>query len=296
MGVLVIRKSGSIPTFTPVDSIIYSIGDSVVLGETVEYKGNDTTFTDSNLTNGVIYCYKIFTYDEVPNYSRGITTSAISRDVVSPSAIDDLIITSASDSLVTLKWTAVGDDDTVGIATKYDIRYYTESITDSSWDYAVKVADSLLPVPKITGTIDSITISGLSLKATYYFAIKVSDEVPNWSGLSNVVSVTITSLEKLRRNYSLPKSYHLAQNYPNPFNPVTYISYQLPENTKVKLKIYNITGQLVKVLVDELQRGGYYNIKWDGRDDKGNTVSSGLYIYRLETRNFICTKRMVLLK
>lgn len=134
------------------------------------------------------------------------------------------------------------------------------------------------------------------LKTTYYFALKVGDEVPNWSGLSNVVSVTITSLGKLREQYSLPKTYYLAQNYPNPFNPDTYISYQLPENARVKLKIYNITGQLVKVLVDELQKGGYYNIKWNGKDDKGNIVGSGLYIYRLEAGNFASTKRMVLLK
>ena len=87
------------------------------------------------------------------------------------------------------------------------------------------------------------------------------------------------------------------QNYPNPFNPETTIKYQLPKTSKVTLTIYNILGQKIKTLVDEEKQTGYYSVKWDGTDDFGAKVSSGIYIYRMETnKGFVKTLKMVFLK
>ena len=88
----------------------------------------------------------------------------------------------------------------------------------------------------------------------------------------------------------------LFQNRPNPFNEETVISYQLPQETIVKIKIYNINGQLVKILVDQPQKSGYYTVAWQGTNESGNAVSNGLYFYRLETTTFSNTKKMLLLK
>lgn len=93
-----------------------------------------------------------------------------------------------------------------------------------------------------------------------------------------------------------PKTYALSQNYPNPFNPVTAINYQLPNPGKITLTIYNILGQQVKMLVNSSQPAGYYTIRWNGRDNAGINVASGVYFYRIQAGGFVKTKKMLLIK
>lgn len=93
-----------------------------------------------------------------------------------------------------------------------------------------------------------------------------------------------------------PLSFELTQNYPNPFNPVTHIRYQLPETGVVQLSVYNLLGQEIKTLVAEKQIAGFYVVRWDGTDNNGFSVASGIYLYHLQTGDFRQTRRMVLLK
>jgi hypothetical protein len=93
-----------------------------------------------------------------------------------------------------------------------------------------------------------------------------------------------------------PDVYRLAQNYPNPFNPTTGISYDIPEKADVFIGVYNVTGQLVKTLVNEEQDAGYYKVEWNGTDEADNKVSSGVYFYRMITDEYSDVKRMTLLK
>jgi len=89
----------------------------------------------------------------------------------------------------------------------------------------------------------------------------------------------------------------LAQNYPNPFNPTTTIKYTIKEKAHVSLKVYNVAGQLVRTLVDEVQApDAVAPINWNGMNNAGQQVSSGVYFYKLVTKNFTQTKKMVLLK
>ncbi len=96
----------------------------------------------------------------------------------------------------------------------------------------------------------------------------------------------------------------LEQNYPNPFNPTTAISYQLPAPSGVEgsavsivtLKVYDLLGREVKTLVNEIGVPGVYSVRWDGRNDRGEAVSSGIYLYQLRTGSFVMTRKMVLLK
>ncbi len=91
--------------------------------------------------------------------------------------------------------------------------------------------------------------------------------------------------------------YSLAQNYPNPFNPTTTINYTLRERTNVSLKVYNVAGQLVSTLVDGVQNPtDVVPVTWNGLNDNGQSVSSGVYFYKLVTGDFTQTKKMVLLK
>ena len=95
---------------------------------------------------------------------------------------------------------------------------------------------------------------------------------------------------------AIPKSLDLAQNYPNPFNLSTSISFSIPEPGMVSLTIYNIKGQKVKTLVDGIKESGTYNVNWDGTNDKGDVVASGIYLYQLFANNKIATAKMSLLK
>lgn len=88
----------------------------------------------------------------------------------------------------------------------------------------------------------------------------------------------------------------LYQNYPNPFNPSTSIDYALTQNNHVTLKIYNMIGQEVRALVNRFSTAGNYSVNWDGKDRFGKTVSSGIYLYRLQVGNQTVTKKMTLLR
>lgn len=94
----------------------------------------------------------------------------------------------------------------------------------------------------------------------------------------------------------VPSNYSLAQNYPNPFNPETIITYELPKETTVNITIYNILGQRVLTLVDDLQLAGRYSVVWNGKDERGLAVSGGVYLYHLKTEDFTKSLKMILLK
>ena len=101
---------------------------------------------------------------------------------------------------------------------------------------------------------------------------------------------------KISTGSQLPKEYALYENYPNPFNPTTTIKYSIKENIWVKLIIYNVMGQVVRTLVDETKPSGVYMVKWDGRNENSEMVSSGVYFYRLEAGKFIDTNRMMFVR
>jgi hypothetical protein len=94
----------------------------------------------------------------------------------------------------------------------------------------------------------------------------------------------------------IPLITRLNQNYPNPFNPTTTINYSLKENSKVSLNIYNIKGQKVKQLVNEMLESGNHTVIWNGKDNYGKFVSSGIYFYKLKTGNYEKVKKMILLR
>lgn len=96
-----------------------------------------------------------------------------------------------------------------------------------------------------------------------------------------------------------PRTFGLSQNYPNPFNPVTNIQFAVGSEqslSKISLKIYNLCGQLVRILVDEEKTPGTYTITWDGKNNSGEEVASGIYFYQVKSEHFTDTKRMVLIK
>ncbi|MBI2504877.1 MAG: ASPIC/UnbV domain-containing protein [Candidatus Latescibacteria bacterium] len=94
----------------------------------------------------------------------------------------------------------------------------------------------------------------------------------------------------------LPATTRLGSNYPNPFNPFTQIAFELAEEGWVQLSIYELLGQKVRTLVDEYRLPGTYQVVWDGRDEGGRPVASGVYLYHLQTEEIQETKKMLLLR
>ncbi len=94
----------------------------------------------------------------------------------------------------------------------------------------------------------------------------------------------------------LPQYYDLAQNYPNPFNPATTIKYSIVNPGAVELTVFNVLGQTVKELVNGNQNAGQYSVIWDGTDDKGDQVATGIYFYRLKTDEYTHSRKMALIK
>jgi hypothetical protein len=112
---------------------------------------------------------------------------------------------------------------------------------------------------------------------------------------------TVAKRSNLREEYSrddvaIPSKFELYQNYPNPFNPSTSIKFDLPEESFVTLKIYDILGREVKTLVNEYRPAGSYTITWNGIDESGRKVGSGVYLYRMIAGNFRKTLKMILAK
>jgi hypothetical protein len=95
---------------------------------------------------------------------------------------------------------------------------------------------------------------------------------------------------------NLPQQYDLGQNYPNPFNPTTEIEFALPKGGQVNLVVYNVLGQEVKTLVNGQMDAGSHKVQWDGTNSQGQSVSSGIYFYRLSAEQYNATRKMLMLK
>lgn len=108
------------------------------------------------------------------------------------------------------------------------------------------------------------------------------------------MTVSVTGLEE--EGDLAVQSFQLYQNSPNPFNPTTQITYQLPEAADVQLVVYNLLGQKVKTLVNAHQMPKTYRVTWDGTNEQGVKVASGVYIYRLKAGKHIATRKMILMK
>ncbi len=95
---------------------------------------------------------------------------------------------------------------------------------------------------------------------------------------------------------SQPDNFLLYPNFPNPFNPTTTLRYDLPQNSLVNITIYDLNGREVKKLVRSEQVSGNHSLTWNGTNDQGKLVSAGVYLYQIQSGEFVQTKKMVLMK
>jgi hypothetical protein len=133
--------------------------------------------------------------------------------------------------------------------------------------------------------------------ASTHLVAQVSRLIEVLSDIINMQAAMANFSEgKLIDQENVPNRFSLLQNYPNPFNPVTTIRYQLPEDLHVTLSVYNVLGQRVRTLVDDMQTAGFYSVQWDGTNQSGMTLSSGMYYYRIQAGQHSDVHKMLFMK
>jgi hypothetical protein len=180
------------------------------------------------------------------------------------------------------------------------IKLENKSKTSKAENVNVKLINtpSVLTFNEKQQIINAIDISK-EKNISFLFDIKRNVELNKKDTIEFLISGNgINQKKSFLINYIAPKEYALTQNYPNPFNPATTIRYNLPFDSKVSLKIYDILGNEVKTLVNEQQAAGYKEVKFDG-----SSLASGVYIYRLiannsanQQANFVSVKKMIMIK
>ena len=155
--------------------------------------------------------------------------------------------------------------------------------------YSDSVIESLKQFVLFTPNLPPDTLSKYGLEAAD--AVSASDHLPVVGDfrLKNLTAISSSPS-------SIPTEFLLEQNYPNPFNPQTSIRYHLPEKSDVLLNIYNVLGEEIATLVNAFQNAGIYQVQWDGKMMNGQQARSGVYIYKLQTANFVQAKKLILLQ
>jgi hypothetical protein len=179
-----------------------------------------------------------------------------------------------------------------------DTSYALKAATIASWFYGKNAANSPMYNPEngicFDGMDSSSAINKNSGAESTIEALLSLYGIENNPYAANEFNKMIGIEDK--EVSAAPDEFTLSNNYPNPFNPVTTINYSLTKYARISIVIYDVLGKKIKTLADDFYGAGSYSIVWNGRDEYGNAVSSGVYFYRITSGNFSQTKNMVLLK
>lgn len=190
-------------------------------------------------------------------------------------------------------------DGTIGLGVAYNTVYARS-------EFAVKFARlpewlTVTPrggflLPSQSGTLNvGFNTHELAL-GTYTGSVMVSTNDPAHTNIAIPCTLFVIRTDINEPEQALPNIFSLAQNFPNPFNPTTEISFGLPFDGNVSVEIYDITGRRVRTLVNDYRPAGLYVVTWDGSNDHGTKVASGVYLYKLASGDKVITKKMVMLK
>ncbi len=182
--------------------------------------------------------------------------------------------------------------------TKYQLWISTTGVDDADFQFVHEYN-------RTTGDWEEVTIQPVLAK---YIKLQLLEPRNNWRQIGefeifvthNQLSESASIFESNGELSAMPTTYNLLPNYPNPFNPTTFIQYELPEESNVTIRIFDIQGREVCTLVNGKQNIGRHTIMWDGKDNLGSQVTSGIYIYQMEAstdgNNFKKSQKMTLIK
>jgi hypothetical protein len=204
------------------------------------------------------------------------------------------VITVSQDS-VFFDTTAVGESDTVALEIQNVGLQDLEVLDVIAPGNVFFVTRTSFPVAFGTHEIVNL-IFAPPTSGNYAGLIQIAHNVANQDTINVYVQGTTGPPLGISEDSELPGEFAISQNYPNPFNPATTLRIQLPRLSDVKLVIYNTLGQKVRTLVNGKLSAGYHDFVWDGSNDLGQLIASGIYIYRFEAGEYRQTKKMILLR
>jgi len=229
------------------------------------------------LSNGSFYFGMIMdSENDIPEIDETNNTySSLEGTVVIPVELAAFNFTIEENSRVVLRWTTASETNNLG--------FEIEKSIDGKTFHKIGFVEG----HGTTASLNNYILIDKDINyGIYFYRLKQID----FDGFSNYSKL-------LRVDIKTPENFSLFQNYPNPFNSETTIKYQLPEETFVTITIFNLNGQEVKMLANETNKPGFYKQIWDGTDNTGNTVSSGMFIYVICTKTgYTAFKKMVLLR
>ncbi len=186
----------------------------------------------------------------------------------------------------TLQWTAPGDDGMVGQATYYDIRFSRSPITQANFLFATRLNTTLLP--GIAGTMQQLTVVGLTAGVGYYFALRAMDVSGNWGLVSNIAylpsDVLGVGAPGGEPQFSAP--------FPNPARGGTNFGVTLPQPGRLRVEAFDISGRLVRTLALGEYSAGHFDLHWDLSDGAGRVLPSGTYLVRSQIDDTVVLRRV----
>ncbi|RCK75154.1 MAG: Autotransporter beta-domain protein [Ignavibacteriae bacterium] len=245
---------------------------------------NDTVYIDRNLENGTPYYYRLKAMDVANLYSEASEQVEVIPFNTPPGGFS-------------LEHPANGD--TLSNVTE-PVKFVWQSANDVD-------EDTLFYILRIQGVNIDTTISDiydttfnfdgkkLFIKNSIYtWFVNVTDGT-EWTVSQDTFVFVTPDFVGVKAN-PVPSKFVLYQNYPNPFNPTTTISFELPERMEVVLKIYDILGNEIITLFSGTLESGYHSVTWDGKNENGQAVASGIYLYRLKSSESSSTLKLLILK
>jgi Cohesin domain/Secretion system C-terminal sorting domain/Fibronectin type III domain len=242
-------------------------GSSGAWTEIAALPANSTSYADTGLSDGTRYFYRVFAYNGGGNSGFSDVADAVTS-MRPPGA---LTVAQMAGLIVVLTW-----EDSSGSEIGFKIERKTGS------------AGVFLEIDTVAANVKTLSDSGVVAGSSYYYRVMAYNSDIT-SEYSNEVNITVTSVNGDRP--VIPVSYGLSQNYPNPFNPSTTVDYQIPESGFVDVRVFDVMGREVAVLVHRQQNAGYYTVKFEG-----STRTSGVYFIRIASGSFSEVKKMVLMK
>tara|TARA_Y100000588_G_scaffold133236_1_gene146185 strand:- start:584 stop:1327 length:744 start_codon:yes stop_codon:yes gene_type:complete len=171
----------------------------------------------------------------------------------------------------------------------YNLEYLPEHIT-------ISITNNISGEIFNIADVNEITFTTVEKGSFLFLGNEGVSSYPQLGSSHFTINIIYNELIINEQENLIPIQYALHQNYPNPFNPITTISYDLPEHSYVTIIIYDMMGREITRLVDQNQNSGFKSVLWNATDKYGREVSAGLYLYKIQTGEYIDTKKMILLK
>lgn len=232
---------------------------------------NVTSYSDTQLIDGIKYFYRIYAFNSNGNSNFSNEVNA----TTTMNAPTNLVLQVLGNTQISLGWTDNSQSESA---------YSIEKKIGQSGQYSL--------LTDVASNVISYTDATVVPGQQYFYRVK-GFNVNIASAYSNEVNVTLTNIAE---EGIIPKNFVLYQNYPNPFNPTTTIKFAVPTESLVNISIYDINGTNIATVVNEIKSAGYFTTSWDGKNNNGTNVSSGIYFYTIRTKNFTHTKKMLLIK